>query len=464
MAFISPYGTAIYEKMNFFRHFSTDPVDGATKVSDTYGMSMKNTKTASTSRNTNKDNSMSAYSNLQTRQRRFVDTIVNLFGNGDGEYNYTRPQVLAAAEACSMSGAPVWVTNDNKRRAGRGLYNIHEAASANGSAAPAKPQVRAAAVAQVDVSAPAPESVAALVTEVERFVPAVNPIYVPWGHFSTLRSIVKSKVFFPAWINGLSGNGKTLMVEQICAKEGREFFRVNITEETDEDDLLGGFRLINGNTVWVDGPVVEAMKRGAVLLLDELDLGSFKTMCLQPVMEGKPVFLKKVGRLIKPERGFTVFATANTKGKGSDDGRFVGTRVQNEALLERFKVTVDQPYPPLATEISILTKAFDALGVDEKVYAPLAENLARWSDSIRKAVDSGADIDEVVSTRRLVAIAEGFVIFGDLKTAMNLALSRFDENTRNTFHDFYNKIAATNEQTKEEPKAAKANADTAVPF
>jgi MoxR-like ATPase len=358
-----------------------------------------------------------------------------------------------------MSGAPVWVTNDVLRRAGRGLYNIPEAVAACASSAP---KIRAAAVAAVVESAPAPTSVAALVTEVEKFIPQTNPIYVPWGHFSTLRSIVKSKVFFPAWINGLSGNGKTLMVEQICAKEGREFFRVNITEETDEDDLLGGFRLINGNTVWVDGPVVEAMKRGAVLLLDELDLGSFKTMCLQPVLEGKGVFLKKVGRFVKPERGFTVFATANTKGKGSDDGRFVGTRVQNEALLERFKVTVDQPYPPVATEIAILSKAFDALGVDAAVATVLSENLSRWSDSVRKAYDAGA-VEDLISTRRLVAIAEGYVIFGDLKTAMNLALARFDENTRESFYSFYSKIADTATEPQKNAKSEEKS-DQTVPF
>lgn len=417
-----------------------------------------------TSRNSNsKGNSMkNSYNNLQTRQQRFVDTLVSLFGNGNGgDFAYTRPQVLTAAEKCGMSGAPVWVTNDAKRRAGRGLYSVAEAQFANGTAAPTpistpKPQTRAAAVA-----ATAPTSVAALVTQVERFVPSVNPIYVPWGNFSTLRSIVKSKVFFPTWINGLSGNGKTLMVEQICAKEGREFFRVNITEETDEDDLLGGFRLVNGDTVWQDGPVVEAMKRGAVLLLDELDLGSFKTMCLQPVLEGKGVFLKKVGRFIKPEAGFTVFATANTKGKGSDDGRFVGTRVQNEALLERFKITVDQPYPPCATEIAILNKAFDALGISDTVYKPIAENLARWSDSVRKAYTEGA-IDDLISTRRLVAIAEGYAIFGDLKTAMTLALTRFDENTREEFFNFYNKIVDT-DQTAATAKTEAKDAN-AVPF
>ena len=422
-------------------------------------------RTVRTANNGN-NNGVSMYSNLQTRQQRFVNTIVALYGNGDGNHNYTRTQVLAAAEKCGMSGAPVWVTNDANRRAGRGIYSIPEAVAApakgSDSSATVKPQTRAAAVAAADASAPAPTAVAALVTQVEQFVPSINPIYVPWGHFSTLRNIVKSKVFFPAWINGLSGNGKTLMVEQICAKEGREYFRVNITEETDEDDLLGGFRLVNGDTVWQDGPVVEAMKRGAVLLLDELDLGSFKTMCLQPVLEGKGVFLKKVGRFIKPERGFTVFATANTKGKGSDDGRFVGTRVQNEALLERFKITVDQPYPPLATESAILTKAFDALGVAATVAKPLSDNLARWSDAVRKAYQEGA-IDDLISTRRLVAIAEGFVIFGDLKTAMTLGLSRFDEQTREAFFDFYNKLDSGNVPSDSKSKS-ESKSDADCPF
>ena len=430
----------------------------------------KTSNSSKTVRTNSKGNSMSnraSYDNLQSRQRRFIDTIVSLYGSGSG-FAYNRPQVLAAAEKCGMSGAPVWVTNDPKRRVGRGLYNIPEAEFATASTDNAKivgkvaTKVAAPAPVAAEVAAVEPRRAAALITEVQRFIPETDPNYVPWGHFGTVRALVKSKVFFPMWINGLSGNGKTTMVEQVCAKEGREFFRVNITEETDEDDLLGGFRLVNGDTVWQDGPVVQAMDRGAVLLLDELDLGSFKIMCLQPVLEGKGVFLKKVGRFIKPERGFTVFATANTKGKGSDDGRFVGTRVQNEALLERFKITVDQPYPPCSTETAILTKAFDALGVDAAVAKPLSDNLARWSDAVRKAYQEGA-IDDLISTRRLVAIAEGFVIFGDLKTAMTLGLSRFDEQTREAFFDFYNKLDSGNVPT-DDAKSKTAKDANACPF
>lgn len=426
-------------------------------------MAISSKTSSRTVRNSNRKDSMSngivAFNRLQSRQQRFINTLVSLYGKGDGEFNYTRTQVVAASDKCGMSNPPVWVVNEQDRRAGRGIYSIPEAAAVGSDAAsaPAK-SVRAKAVAEATTEAPKVASLAALVVDVEKFVPTKNPIYVPWGHFSTLRTIVKSKVFYPAWINGESGNGKTLMVEQICAAEGREFFRVNITEETDEDDLIGGFRLVNGDTVWQDGPVVDAMKRGAVLLLDELDLGSFKTMCLQPVLEGKGVFLKKVGRFIKPEKGFTVFATANTKGKGSDDGRFAGTRVQNEALLERFKITVDQPYPPVSTEQTILTKVFNSLGVDESVAKPLASSLSRWSESVRRGRDEGA-IEEIVTTRRLCAIAEGFVIFGDIKTALTLGLSRFDGETRDALLDFYNKLAPADAPKEEAAAPAKEESD-----
>jgi MoxR-like ATPase len=216
-------------------------------------------------------------------------------------------------------------------------------------------------------------------------------------------------------------------------------FRVNITEETDEDDLLGGFRLVNGDTVWQDGPVVQAMNRGAVLLLDEVDLGSFKIMCLQPVLEGKGVFLKKIGRLVTPAKGFTVIGTANTKGKGCDDGTFVGTRVQNEALLERFKVTIDQDYPPMTTETTILNRAFDALGIAEEVYKPIAENLAKWADILRAGYARGIHSD-VITTRRLCGIAEGYAIFGDIEKAMELSLSRFPAAVRESWVDTFKKL------------------------
>ena len=413
-------------------------------------------------------NPNTSYSNLQTRQRKFIDTLAMLFGAGDGNRNYNRTQVLAAAEKCGMSCAPVWITNAADRRAGRGLYHVPETAAASAmttttdKSAP-KPVVKSGAVAAAASEATVePRAVAALITEVQNFVPSVNPIYVPWGNFSTLRTIIKSKVFYPVWINGLSGNGKTVMVEQVCAKEGREMFRVNITEETDEDDLLGGYRLVDGNTVWQDGPVVQAMNRGAVLLLDEVDLGSFKIMCLQPVLEGKGVFLKKTGRFVTPAKGFTIIGTANTKGKGCDDGTFVGTRVQNEALLERFKVTIDQDYPPIATETTILNRAFDALGVDEKIYKPIVDNLTKWADILRSGYQRGIHSD-VITTRRLCGIAEGYAIFGDIEKAMELSLSRFPAAVRESWVDTYKKLVdETSKQTAATTK--KAEDSNACPF
>jgi len=443
------------------------------KISKNSSRPVRNSSIVRVRTSNNGNNTMSNnYNNLQSRQQRFVDTLASLFGNGDGNRNYTRTQVLTAATKCGMSCAPVWVTNNADRRAGRGLYAVPETAAAtatdNGkpTKTPApKPVVQTGAVVAAVTEATAePRAVAALITEVQNFIPEVNPIYVPWGNFSTLRTIIKSKVFYPVWINGLSGNGKTVMVEQVCAKEGREFFRVNITEETDEDDLLGGFRLVNGDTVWQDGPVVQAMDRGAVLLLDEVDLGSFKIMCLQPVLEGKGVFLKKIGRFVKPNKGFTVVGTANTKGKGCDDGTFVGTRVQNEALLERFKITIDQDYPPIATEITILNRAFDALGVTAEVYKPIAENLAKWADILRAGYARGIHTD-VITTRRLCGIAEGYAIFGDLDKAMELSLSRFPASVRESWIDTYKKLLdETAKQNGTTTAAAGANDPNACRF
>ena len=268
----------------------------------------------------------------------------------------------------------------------------------------------------------------------DSLIPTKFTGYVPWGHFKDIEKIVRAKSQFNIFITGLSGNGKTLMVEQVCAKLKRECYRVNITAQTDEDDLLGGFRLINGNTVWQDGPVVCAMKSGGVLLLDEVDLASRNIMCLQSVLEGKGVYLKKIGMWVTPAAGFTVFATANTKGKGSDDGRFVGTAIMNEAFLDRFPVTMEQPYATRATERKILTKA----GCDD---ATFADNLTKWAEIIRKTFAEGG-IDEVVSTRRLVNIVETFNIFGDKRKALTLCMSRFDELTNKSLMDLYEKVDA----------------------
>ena len=282
------------------------------------------------------------------------------------------------------------------------------------------------------------EGLPAVPTTEENFIPEKDPNYVPFGNFSDVKKIINSNMFYPTFITGLSGNGKTLSVEQACAQLNRELIRVNITIETDEDDLIGGFRLVNGATVWHDGPVIQALNRGAVLLLDEVDLASNKILCLQSILEGKGVFLKKIGKFIKPKAGFNIIATANTKGKGSDDGRFIGTNVLNEAFLERFALTFEQEYPTSKTEQKILEKVSGNLGVlDEK----FCENLANWADIIRRTYNDGG-IDEVISTRRLVHIIRAFVIWNDRLKAIKVCVNRFDDETKQSFIELYDKIDA----------------------
>ena len=272
----------------------------------------------------------------------------------------------------------------------------------------------------------------------QNLVPDKDPNYVPFGNFADVKKIISSKMFYPTFITGLSGNGKTFGVEQACSQLKRELIRVNITIETDEDDLIGGFRLVNGATVWHDGPVIQALNRGAILLLDEVDLASNKILCLQSILEGKGVFLKKVGRFVKPAKGFNIIATANTKGKGSDDGRFIGTNVLNEAFLERFALTFEQEYPTTKTEQKILEKVSGNLGVlDEK----FCENLANWADIIRRTYNDGG-IDEVISTRRLVHIIRAFVIWNDRLKAIKVCVNRFDDETKQSFIELYDKIDA----------------------
>jgi len=272
----------------------------------------------------------------------------------------------------------------------------------------------------------------------QNIVPVKDNTFVPFGSFKDVKNIIKSKQFYPAFITGLSGNGKTFTVEQACAQLNRELIRVNITIETDEDDLIGGFRLIDGNTVWHNGPVTEALERGAVLLLDEIDLASNKILCLQPILEGKGVFLKKVGRFIQPAAGFNVIATANTKGKGSDDGRFIGTNVLNEAFLERFPVTFEQDYPAPSTENRILGSIAAEVGVTDTDFC---KRLVDWADIIRKTFYDGG-IEDIISTRRLVHIIRAYSIFKDKAKAIQVCTNRFDDETKQSFLELYDKVDA----------------------
>ena len=267
----------------------------------------------------------------------------------------------------------------------------------------------------------------------QNLIPQKDDSFVKFGNFGDIKKIIESRVFYPTFITGLSGNGKTFSVEQACAQLGRELIRVNITIETDEDDLIGGFRLVNGETVWHNGPVIEALQRGAVLLLDEIDLASNKILCLQSILEGKGVFLKKIGRWVDPASGFNVIATANTKGKGSDDGRFIGTNVLNEAFLERFPVTFEQEYPTAAIETKILNK----LCADEN----FCKRLADWADIIRKTFYDGG-IEEIISTRRLVHIIKAYNIFENKAKAIDVCTARFDDETKQAFIELYDKVDA----------------------
>jgi hypothetical protein len=304
-------------------------------------------------------------------------------------------------------------------RVGRGLYRL------NATVVPFEKK-----------EAPTMTSAVASIMNDEVFVPQKENTYVAWGNFKDVEMIVKSQIFYPTYITGLSGNGKTMMVEQACAKANREYVRVQITPETDEDDLIGGFRLVNGETVFNKGPVIKAMERGAILLIDEIDRGSNKIMCLQGVLEGKPILIKKTGEVVSPSSGFNVIATANTKGKGSDDGRFIAATVIDEAFLERFTITLEQPYPSSAIEKKIVIKHMEKFDCVDKEFADL---LTVWSETIRKTFEDGG-VDEIVSTRRLCHIVQSFSIFGDRQKAIELCVNRFDEDTKEAFIDLYSKV------------------------
>ena len=313
----------------------------------------------------------------------------------------------------------------------RGLYHF-PAANVTVESAPAPAAAPAHAPAETFKNAMSVSSI----SDDEIYIPAIDPTFVKWGEYKTVFKALESKLFFPLYISGMSGNGKTFMVEQACAKAKREYVRVQISPETDEDDLIGGFRLINGETVFQKGPVMKAMERGCVLLIDEIDRATNKIMCLQGVLEGNPVLLKKTGEVIVPAPGFTVIATANTKGRGSDDGRYSAATIIDDAFLERFVATIDQTYPSPSIETKILAKHAIKYDVDDKTFI---EKLIAWASVIRKTFDEDA-IDDVISTRRLCHIVKCFSIFSDRIKAIELCVNRFDEETRSAFLDLYTKI------------------------
>ena len=344
---------------------------------------------------------------LNTEQIQQVEALYKHFGKTD----LHRTEINSLVKLGKIKD-PGWLKSDDYR-VSRGIYSLPidgNDFSPNLKDVPLveeKPKTQKA-----DVSETVNQAAYVVSSLTGNIVPAKDKVFVPWGHFKDIKSIVSSKQFYPIFITGLSGNGKTMNVSQACAQTKRECIRVNITIETDEDDLLGGYRLQDGQTVWQNGPVIEAMERGALLLLDEIDLASNKVMCLQPILEGNGVFLKKINKFVKPADGFNVIATANTKGQGSNDGKFIGTNILNEAFLERFPITVEQSYPTNKIETKILNNVMTEKGLTKKTDIEFATNLVTWADIIRKTFYEGG-IDEIISTRRLVHIVEAFSIFKD---------------------------------------------------
>jgi hypothetical protein len=365
-------------------------------------------------------------------------------------YAFYKKEVLTRAEINDFYKSeklknPSWLKSD-EYKVGRGSYKLPMANSKSS---------KVEKTTDVEIKKEAAYIVSSLTGDI---VPKKDPVFVPFGNYPDIKSIIKSGKFYPVFVTGLSGNGKTMSILQACAEAKKECIRVNVTIETDEDDLLGGYRLKDGQTVWQNGPVIEAMERGALLLLDEIDLASNKIMCLQPILEGSGVFVKKINKFVKPKDGFNVVATANTKGQGSEDGKFIGTNILNEAFLERFPVTFEQRYPNAKTEEKILNNTLEATGKKDTNYI---NKLVTWADVIRKTYFDGG-VDEIISTRRLVHIVQAYSIFNNKVKAIELCTNRFDEDTKTSFVDLYTKVdaGATADQIIESQRQAEVTAQS----
>ena len=375
---------------------------------------------------------------LNDKQRNFIELCYKEFGDIK---EITRAQLVKVEKKHKVS-FPQWLVSNKDLKIKKGLFKMPSGSDTDVS----KPTT------MEKVVAPETKKEAAYVVSslTGNITPNKDKNFVSFGNYPDVKNIIKSNRFYPVFITGLSGNGKTMSVTQACADLKRELIRVNITIETDEDDLLGGFRLKDGQTVWSNGPIIEAMERGAVLLLDEIDLASNKIMCLQPILEGSGVFVKKINRFVKPAHGFNVVATANTKGQGSDDGKFIGTNVLNEAFLERFPITFEQSYPKPSVEEKILTNTLKSAGKSDKDFC---KKLVTWADVIRKTYFDGG-VDEIISTRRLVHIIQAYAIFGKKMKAVEVCTNRFDNDTKNSFIELYTKVdaGATAEQIAEQQR------------
>ena len=378
---------------------------------------------------------------LNTKQKEFVDAAQKMYNKP----TLNNEELLKVSKSLGMNFKPQWLVRNPELRVGRGEYKL----PLDGIPA-VDPVSNDKVLSDTNTSTKVekkPEVVSETQSEAAYVISSLQGDIVPqkangfvsFGNHPDVRSIVKSKRFYPIFITGLSGNGKTFSVVQACAESKREMIRVNITIETDEDDLLGGYRLKDGQTVWQNGPVIEAMERGAILLLDEIDLASNKIMCLQPILEGNGVYVTKINKFVKPAPGFNVIATANTKGQGSEDGKFIGTNILNEAFLERFPITVEQSYPTNKIESKILLNVMSEKGLTKDTDTKFAENLINWADIIRKTFYEGG-VDEIISTRRLVHIVEAYTIFKDKMKAIEMCTNRFDNDTKTSFMDLYSKV------------------------
>ena len=390
------------------------------------------------------------YTMLSQKQKEFVDYATKKFNTNE----LTVSQLKEANKHFGNKYAPQWLIKNTDYKVGKSLFKLpteSDVATTSKSSGESE-KVLTTKAPETETKSEAAYVVSSLTGDI---VPKKDPVFVSFGNYPDVKSIIKSKMFYPVFITGLSGNGKTMGVTQACAENKRELIRVNITIETDEDDLLGGYRLKDGQTVWQNGPVIEAMERGAVLLLDEIDLASNKIMCLQPILEGSGVFVKKINRFVKPAHGFNVVATANTKGQGSDDGKFIGTNVLNEAFLERFPITFEQSYPKPSVEEKILVATLKAAGKTDNDFC---KKLVTWADVIRKTYFDGG-VDEIISTRRLVHIIQAYAIFNKKMKAVEVCTNRFDDDTKNSFIELYTKVdaGASAEQIAEQQRQADLN-------
>ena len=397
---------------------------------------------------------------LNTKQQEFVKHALEKFGKSQ----LTVDELKDANKKFGCKYAPQWLIKNKDYKVGKSLFKLPIKGEAKAVIIDGEKDIPARRLKtptqneEIMASKTNHEAAYVVSSLVGNIVPKKDPVFVSFGNYPDLKSVIKSNAFYPVFITGLSGNGKTMGVTQACAEAKKELIRVNITIETDEDDLLGGYRLKDGQTVWQNGPVIEAMERGALLLLDEVDLASNKIMCLQPILEGSGVFIKKINKFVEPKAGFNVVATANTKGQGSEDGKFIGTNILNEAFLERFPVTFEQKYPSISIEKKILNNTLKSMGKSDVKFV---DKLTTWADVIRKTYFDGG-VDEIISTRRLVHITQAYTIFDNKMKAIQMCTNRFDDDTKNSFVELYTKVdaGANVEDIMEDQRKSEVDAQT----